>query len=130
MAELQVCIECGMEKAAPGERPAGEVLYELIERMVDELGMEGLQARQVACLGNCDADCRLALADPDRWSWMLGQLDPVDDEALLRDVIALWLAAPKGLIPKADRPVGLKDKTLGRMPPVMTSNRGVLRPRR
>ncbi|MEL7255846.1 MAG: DUF1636 domain-containing protein [Pseudomonadota bacterium] len=123
MGEVQVCIECGMEKAGPGERPAGEALFALISKLLEEPGLDQLEARQVACLGNCDADCRVALADPDRWSWMLGQVDPATDEALLREVLQLWLAAPKGLIPKADRPDGLKDKTLGRMPPVLTRNR-------
>ena len=111
MGEVQVCIECGTEKARLGERPAGEAVFALITALLAEPGLEGLRLRQVARLGNCDADCRVALADPDRWSWMLGQVDPATDEALLREVLQLWLAAPKGLIPKVDRPDGLKDKT-------------------
>lgn len=123
MAEIQICVECGTKAVGPGETPLGERLYDLVERILEEDGFDGLNLRKVACLGNCDAECRLALADPERWSWMLGDMDAQADEALLREVFKLWLEAPNGLIPKAQRPQGLTDKSLGRMPPVLNRNR-------
>lgn len=117
-AEVQVCVECGTKAARPGEAPAGEALYDLVSNILQDRGFDGLTARKVACLGNCDCDCRLALADPDRWSWMLGDVDPRTDGAFLREVLALWVKAPNGLIPKTDRPEALTEKALGRMPPV------------
>ena len=123
MGEVQVCLECGTEAAAPGDAPAGEKLFELIREILRDPAFATLHPRKVACLGNCDCDCRLALADPDRWSWMLGDVDPSQDEDLLREVIRLWVEAPSGLIPKAERPEALKDKALGRMPPVLKRSR-------
>lgn len=123
MAEIQVCVECGTKVVGLGEPPLGERLYDLVAGILETEGHEALSLRKVACLGNCDAECRLVLADPDRWSWMLGDMDIETDEALLREVFRLWLEAPNGLIPKALRPQGLKDKALGRMPPVLSRNR-------
>lgn len=125
MGEVQVCLECGMKSVRPNDPVPGELLYEIIVDILKAPGFEPLSARKVACLGNCDAECRVALADPDRWSWMLGQIDPKQDEGFLREVIALWLAAPNGLIKKSDRPQKLTDKALGRMPPVLPRNRSL-----
>ncbi len=124
MPEIQVCVECGTKAVPPGEPPAGEKLYDLIRDILSDPQLSSLKARKVACLGNCDCECRVAMADPDRWSWMLGDVHPDEDAAFLRDVFHLWVNAPNGLIPKAERPQALKDKALGRMPPVLTRNRG------
>lgn len=123
MGEVQVCLECGTKAAQPGEAPAGEKLFDLVSDILNDPALATLQPRKVACLGNCDCDCRVALAHPERWSWMLGDVDPLRDEAFLREVIRLWVDAPNGLIPKADRPQALTDKSLGRIPPVLKRNR-------
>lgn len=123
MGEVQICVECGTKAARPGEAPAGEALYALVADILTDQQFVSLRPRKVACLGNCDCECRVALAHPDRWSWMLGDVDPDLDRAFLREVIALWVTSPNGLIAKPDRPQALTDKSLGRIPPVLSRNR-------
>ena len=119
--EVQVCVECGKADNPNATVCDGEKLLELTERIVEaELFKPHLKVRPVACLGNCDHSCRLAIASLDKWSWSIGDINPSIDETFLRAFLEKWICTQTGLIPKHQRSQALLDKALGRQPPLMS----------
>jgi predicted metal-binding protein len=77
-----------------------------------------LQAQGFACLGNCRRRCRMSVAAPGRWAWLIGDIAPGDHLAPLCAFLDAWLASPDGAVPKDRRPEALRRKLIGRVAPV------------
>ncbi|HEX9461979.1 MAG TPA: DUF1636 domain-containing protein [Alphaproteobacteria bacterium] len=120
---FQVCTICQRPGAPRGPRPEGTVIMERLNQLLDESRLSdqiGLQA--YGCLGNCRRRCTVALAGPDRWSWLFGELDPNADLGWLIDFARQWLATPDGVIPKPQRIVEAQAHGVGRLPPLRIGN--------
>ncbi|MEO1189801.1 MAG: DUF1636 family protein [Pseudomonadota bacterium] len=118
--EVQVCVECGKEDALENQPCVGEELRKLADELleVEPLG-EHFKVRPVACLGNCDRRGRLVVASQNKWSWTIGDVEPLTDKAFLSEFLSQWIENPTGLIPKKQRSQDLMDKALGRQPPLL-----------
>lgn len=120
-AVLHVCEKCRVRKpsAIPSARTRSADLRERIARLIGEHMPDGtITISSQSCLGNCTRALRVSVAEPGRWSWLIG--DIVDDEDCIELIgfIRQWLSAPQGLIAKRDRSAWLIAHTLGRIPPM------------
>ncbi|MDB5411825.1 MAG: hypothetical protein JWR10_160 [Rubritepida sp.] len=101
-----------------GAVAAGEALaLRLASEAAARPGLAGLRVVAAPCLSNCPARCRVSLAAPDRWSWLVGGLDP---DASMDDLLLFaenWLAAPDGFVARDGRPKSIRPLLLGRVPP-------------
>ena len=83
---------------------------------------EGLAPRfrieDTGCLGGCNRRCRISVANPARWSWLLSDLRPQDGPEDILQFLKDWQAAEAGLIPKEDRKAWLLTHAIGRLPPL------------
>ncbi|MFO1055816.1 MAG: DUF1636 domain-containing protein [Dongiaceae bacterium] len=121
IADLHVCTGCrdrdrGRRKAGLG---GGPVLLAAVRAEIGRrLPEAGIEVVGHDCLGACLRRGRASIAGPGRWSWLFAGLDADTDVPALCDFTRRWLAAPDGLVAKADRGATLRPKILGRVPPL------------
>ena len=119
-AVIQVCESCKDPDPIKRQNAAGggsRLLHDL-KALASGGGLpSNVLVRAYACLGNCERRCRLSVAGPGKWSWIFGDLDPVNDMEILLEFLRRWQRSPDGFLPKDARPERLRLKLLGRVPP-------------
>jgi predicted metal-binding protein len=107
---LFVCTTC---KRGPGEQPMGP-------SFIDDLAAAGLPAdfRVVgtACMSNCTRPLSVALSAPGKATYMLAEIDPAEDCAVLVELAEIYAAKPDGQTKLLERPKSLRRKIIGRIP--------------
>ena len=76
----------------------------------------------VECLSNCKRACTVGLTSPTRWSYVYGDLDPVES---IDDIIAgatLYAGTDDGIVPWRERPQIFRKGVIARIPPVPTAS--------
>ena len=118
--ELHVCLTCSDPDVARRRQHEGGGAA-LLAGIKAELATRPFAAQAVVlayeCLGACTPRGRVSIAAEGRWGVVFGGLDERRDMAALGDFIGQWLAHPWGEIPKPLRPVSLRKKIIGRVPP-------------
>ena len=82
--------------------------------------MEGATTLDIvptACLSNCKRGCSVALSHSYKYSYVLANLSKEHIEDLVT-LIHTYDHNEEGILKKADRPESLKDKVMGRIPPL------------
>jgi predicted metal-binding protein len=117
---LFVCVSCRTQslEAVEGEqaRPGAQLLA-AINAAPDEW-REGLSVVPVECLSNCNRSCTVAVTAPDKWTYVIGALDPGSHA---QDVLAfarLHQAHQAGLPAWRERPEHVRKNTIARVPPL------------
>ena len=110
---LYVCTTCRRAGDDPeGPRAGARLMAELSAR-----AGEGLRVEPVECLSVCKRPCTVAVAAADRWTYVYGDLDPVESAAIILDGIAAYAATPDGLVPWKQRPAAFRTGVIARIPP-------------
>ena len=119
-AVVHVCTNCQHPdyKSRRQGKAGGEALPEALLKALEERKLDHLfKIDLITCLGNCKKRCRISVATPGRWSWLIGEISPEDDFKELMDFLEDWLDAENALIPKQERSKWLMQHGLGRVPP-------------
>lgn len=111
-----ICVSCKAQDAAAGT--PGQSLFDAVTA-----GLLGGPDRTVAvtpveCLAVCKRPCTVALAAAGKWTYVVGDLDPVRHAG---DVIAAALrhaATETGIIPWRERPQSFRKGIVSRIPPL------------
>jgi len=113
--ELLVCIRCrqGHDVPEEAERP-GATLF----RRLSESGLDGVTTRPVECLSNCSQGCTIALRGPGRWTYVYGNIDPLDHSDTIQDGAQKYAATLDGLVPWRERPEHFRKNCIARIPPL------------
>jgi predicted metal-binding protein len=112
-ATLLVCVTCKSDEAA-----VGAALY---DTLAARLAGEAVAVRPVECLSVCKRPCTVALAAPDKWIYVVGDLSC---EAHIEDIVTAarrYAAAPDGLVPWRERPLPFRKGVVSRTPPLVPS---------
>ncbi len=120
-AVVHVCTNCQHPdyKARRLRKTGGKALPEVLKAALEEQGLDHIfKIELITCLGNCKKRCRISVAAPERWSWLIGNLSPEDDFIELMNFLRAWQGAENGLIPKEERSKWLLRHGLGRVPPL------------
>ena len=112
---VMVCTTCRRAGDAEDAPRAGAGLAEALAAAAD--GAE-VVLRPVQCLANCSRGPSAALARPGAWTYVFGNLDPVEGASALLEGARLLAAAPDGLMPWRGRPEALKRGMVARVPPL------------
>lgn len=118
---IQVCVGCKDTDAAKRRRGegGGPVLAETMREIAAELGGSATPTvTEHPCLGRCTRKGRMSIAGAGRWSWLFEAIDPNEDRQALTEFLRVWLESPDGFVAKEARPVSLRKRMLGRVPPV------------
>jgi predicted metal-binding protein len=95
----------------------GEALAALVETEV--AGDPNLRVRRVSCLMGCNRSCNVALQNPGKLSYTLGEFTPDSDAAAaIVDYARKHAASTSGQVPYRDWPQGVKGHFVTRHPPL------------
>jgi len=112
---LIVCTTCQAgRELAPGETPAGALLFSAVAGLLAEGGATEL--RGASCMANCERGCSAALAMAGKWTYFLGNLRP-EHAADLLTYAQTYAASATGTVMPSRRPASLRHIVLGRVPP-------------
>lgn len=113
---LYVCATC----RAPGdasEPRAGARLLAALKTAVAEAGTDGVTVESVDCLSVCKRPCTVAVASEGRWTYIYGDLDPVESAHTILAGIGLYARTPDGIVPWKARPEAFRKGVVARIPP-------------
>jgi len=117
---LFVCVSCRTQATEPvsseRSRPGARLLA-AINAAPDEW-RDGVAVVPVECLSNCNRACTIAVTAPDKWTYVIGALDP---ELHAEDVLAfarLHQAHEAGVPVWRERPEYVRKNTIARVPPL------------
>ncbi|MBA8876809.1 DUF1636 family protein [Phyllobacterium myrsinacearum] len=107
-------IVCTLCKATDGLSRPGQ---QLVDRLQAELGDHlAYEVRGVGCMAGCERPCTVAFRAPDKAQYLFGDIDPDIDFTDLVDFARIYRDLTDGWSKASQRPQGLYDKTLARIP--------------
>jgi len=114
-AKMFVCISCRAGEASDG-RPGVQFIDALRERAA-ERGVT-LAIEPVESLAVCKRPTTIALAAPDKWTYVIGDLDTDADLDGTIDGAIGYARSENGVVPWKERPACFKKGVVSRIPPV------------
>ena len=108
---LYICITCRKDGEVVEPRP-GKVLYDNLKRMTASENI-----KPVRCLAGCSQGCVLSLHNKSKWSYVIGNLTPNQDEEQIIQGFIEYQKTSDGKILFSRRPEAFKKRSLGRVPP-------------
>jgi predicted metal-binding protein len=115
-ATIFVCVSCrrrlgdGAEFDEPGRG--------LAETLKARLHGDSVAVTPVECLAVCKRPCTVALVGADKWTYLIGDLDP---EAHIDEIVAAaksFAASENGIVPWRERPASFRKGVIARVPPM------------
>ena len=76
-----------------------------------------MNIKPVKCLAGCSSGCTLSLTNKNKWTYVIGNLTPDQDEADILSGFTLYKKTRDGKIRFSERPVAFKKQSLARVPP-------------
>jgi predicted metal-binding protein len=110
-----VCVSCRRGQGdddGPSDRP-GQVLVRAIAAHLQD----GFTVAAVECLAVCKRPCTIALVGADKWTYVIGDLDP---DLHADEIIAAarsFAASDNGIVPWRERPLSFRKGVIARVPP-------------
>jgi predicted metal-binding protein len=112
-----VCVTCRREGDAPAEprqsERSGAKLYAALKAQAGDLDVV-----PVECLSNCTRSCTVAVTATGKWTYVVGDLDPVLNVDDMLNFARAHKAAADGLPAWRERPVHVRKHTIARVPPM------------
>ena len=103
---IHICVNCTHPDAAKRQSgvAGGEAVINRLSARLDDDGLsDHFSVERVVCLGNCKKRCRVSVAAPSRWSWLIGEIASENDLDAFVVFPRAWLDGDAGLIPKDER---------------------------
>ncbi len=116
---LHVCTTCRSE-GDTSEPRAGARLFAALREEAERLGVPGLRIEPVECLSVCKRPCTVAVASRDRWTYVYGDLDPVESARTILEGVARYAGTPDGIVPWRERPQEFRKGVVARIPSFTT----------
>ncbi|MFJ5487622.1 DUF1636 family protein [Hansschlegelia beijingensis] len=114
---VTICRTCRPEgHPEASERPGAALGRAVRDALANVPAGSQLEVRAIACLSACSRACSAVVAAPGKFSYVVGDLEPCDAEALV--AFALKHAESADGIPAwRDRPAKVRKCTIARVPP-------------
>ncbi|GAB4336466.1 MAG: hypothetical protein OHK0047_25900 [Leptolyngbyaceae cyanobacterium] len=77
-----------------------------------------IRLQPVRCMGACDRACTAAFIAPNKLTFILSQLSPIDSVPDLLEFSCQYIATSDGKVPYKDRPATIKQKIHAVLPPL------------
>lgn len=121
MVTIFVCVSCRPSvETSDGElAKPGVALADTLIRHLKASGRDGgLIVKPVDCLAVCERPCTIAFSGADKWTYLIGDLDPVLHLDEVVDAASSFAASENGIIPWAARPASFRKGVIARVPPL------------
>ena len=114
-----VCVSCrrplgGDDKSF--DQPGRGLAQAIEARLLDD-GQDHLAVTPVDCLAVCKRPCTVAFSGIDKWTYLIGDLDP---ESHVDEIVAAarsFAASENGIVPWRERPASFRKGVIARVPP-------------
>jgi predicted metal-binding protein len=114
---LFVCVTCGRSEGEALSR--GARLHAAATGAVADGGDDGwLAVRPVECLSVCKRPTTVAIAAAGKWTYVYGDIDPVEDLPDLIEAARRYAGAADGIVPWRERPARIRTRVVARIPPL------------
>ena len=115
-----VCVSC-RRQLGEGEDSFDQPGHGLAEAIKARL-QGGEQARLtvaiVDCLAVCKRPCTVALVGADKWTYLIGDLDPCSHVDEIVAAANSFAASDNGIVPWRERPASFRKGVIARVPPI------------
>ena len=115
-----VCISCRRGLGEPDDafdRP-GQALVQAIESRLQREGQTQLTVSAVDCLAVCKRPCTVALCGDDKWTYLIGDIDPDSHADEIVAAARSFAASDNGIVPWHERPQSFRKGVIARVPPI------------
>ena len=72
----------------------------------------------VDCLAVCKRPCTVALVAADKWTYLIGDLDPCSHVDEIVAAAKSFAASDNGIVPWRERPASFRKGVIARVPPI------------
>ena len=115
-----VCVSCRRRLGDDDDSfdQPGRGLAEAIEARLQGDTQARVAVTAVDCLAVCKRPCTVALAGADKWTYLIGDLDP---DAHVDEIVAAaksFAASENGIVPWRERPASFRKGVIARVPPM------------
>jgi len=125
-ATVFVCVACRRvrEGTDEGFDLPGVALVAALERRLAErrLAEENddvrLTVTAVECLAVCKRPCTVALCGAGKWTYLVGDLDPVAHVEEIVEAASAYARSETGIVPWKERPATFRRGVISRVPPI------------
>lgn len=107
--DLQVCVTC----LGDNKEKFGAEFFEAVEKQVDK---NKINLQPVECFAVCKRPCTVAVSEPDKWTYLVGDVKPENIPDLFAYIDA-YAASANGRPPMSQRPEIVQKGTIARFPP-------------
>jgi predicted metal-binding protein len=119
-----VCVSC-RRSLGDGEESfdqPGRGLVDALQARLRHGGQTGVAVTPVDCLAVCKRPCTVALAGADKWTYLIGDLDPDSHAGEIVSAALSFAASGNGIVPWRERPASFRKGVIARVPPIMVGN--------
>ena len=115
-----VCVSCRrrIDDRDDGFDLPGPDLAEALRFRLQEGGHAHVVVTPVDCLAVCKRPCTVALSGADKWTYLIGDLDP---QFHVEEIVATalsFVASGNGIVPWRERPASFRKGVIARIPPI------------
>ena len=118
-ATIFVCISCrrGLGDDEEAFDQPGRLLVEVIAAKLQGNGDDRLAVSGVDCLAVCKRPCTIALSATNKWTYLIGDLDPDTQADEIVAAARSFAASENGIVPWRERPASFRKGVIARVPP-------------
>lgn len=118
-----VCVSC-RRNLGDGEESfdqPGRGLVDRLQARLQDDGQANVTVTPVDCLAVCKRPCTVALAGADKWTYLIGDLDPDSHAEEIVSAALSFAASENGIVPWRERPASFRKGVIARVPPISVS---------
>jgi predicted metal-binding protein len=114
-----VCTSCrrSLGEADVAFDQPGPALVQAIEARLRNCAGDRLVVTAVDCLAVCKRPCTVALAGADKWTYLIGDIDPDMHADEIVAAARAFAASDNGIVPWRERPASFRKGVIARVPP-------------
>ncbi len=115
-----VCVSCrrSLGNAEEAFDQPGRGLAEALNARLRDAGQTGVTVTPVDCLAVCKRPCTVALVGADKWTYLIGDLDPESHAEEIVSAALSFAASENGIVPWRERPASFRKGVIARVPPI------------
>jgi predicted metal-binding protein len=119
-ATIFVCVSCRRKLREDDDAfdQPGRDLVEAIEARLQGGGHARVAVAAVDCLAVCKRPCTVALSGADKWTYLIGDIDPASHVDEIVAAARSFAASANGIVPWRERPGSFRKSVIARVPPL------------
>ncbi|MGI9404104.1 MAG: DUF1636 family protein [Hyphomicrobium sp.] len=113
-----VCVSCrrSLHDGESYDQP-GEELAAALESRLKYVGAVDVTVTPVECLAVCKRPCTVAVSAKEKWTYIVGDLDPVEHVEEVVEAALAYQRSEDGIVPWRERPATFRKGIVARVPP-------------